>query len=454
MPSVELASTHENSRKGWNRYCNFLIASELKSVTQYCQQVIQFAPTAADQGTLKSYLGPAVQTAGTSQDLALALSKQSTSAAVVLNGTLNHHYDVQSLLQEVHAVIPRSAVVNVVVYNSSLSFVYRLANWLGVRKGPAPTTFLNTVTIEHIVRLSGFQITRLRPCVYFPFHLFGLGSVINAVMPWVPLINHLSLANIVTLKPVKPLNYRPSLSIVIPARNESGHIAKAMQRLPVIEADVEVIFVEGHSTDDTWAKITQAQVAYNGPYTIRAYQQTGKGKCDAVRLGFSKATGELLTILDADLTMPPEKLPLFYEAYVSGKADFINGSRLVYPMEGDAMRPLNWLGNRFFARVLSWVLGTSLTDSLCGTKLMSQRDYIRFCQWREDFGDFDPFGDFELIFPAAQMGLGIVDIPIRYGAREYGETNISRFRHGLVLLKMTWIGFWKIKLGKVRKLSK
>jgi glycosyltransferase involved in cell wall biosynthesis len=171
-----------------------------------------------------------------------------------------------------------------------------------------------------------------------------------------------------------------------------------------------------------------------------------------VRLGFSQAEGDLLTILDADLTMPPELLGRFYAAYCQGHADFINGSRLVYPMEGNAMRFLNRLGNVFFAKALSWVLDTQIGDSLCGTKLLARHDYERMISWRGDFGDFDPFGDFELIFPAAVLGLGIVDIPIRYRDRTYGSTSISRFRHGFMLLNMTLIGLYRIKLGMMKRI--
>jgi glycosyltransferase involved in cell wall biosynthesis len=209
-----------------------------------------------------------------------------------------------------------------------------------------------------------------------------------------------------------------------------------------------VLFVEGHSTDGTWDVIQQLCTTYSGPLRLRAIQQTGRGKADAVRVGFRLATGDVLAILDADLTMPPELLPRFYEAFVSGHADFVNGSRLLYPMEGAAMRPLNRLGNIFFAKALSYVLDTRIGDSLCGTKLLSRKNWYRMQEWRDDFGDFDPFGDFELIFPAAVLGLGIVDVPIRYRDRSYGTTNISRFRHGWMLLRMTLIAFFRIKLGR------
>ena len=175
---------------------------------------------------------------------------------------------------------------------------------------------------------------------------------------------------------------------------------------------------------------------YTGPLTIKKrIKQTGKGKGNAVREGFAEAEGELLTILDADLTMPPQLMPRFYEAYLEGHGEIINGSRLLYPMEGEAMRTLNWFGNVFFAKALSYVLGIRLSDSLCGTKLIDKTDYQRMVLWREEFGDFDPVGDFEILFPAAALGLKVIDIPIRYKDRTYGETNISRFSHGLMLFK-------------------
>jgi glycosyltransferase involved in cell wall biosynthesis len=240
---------------------------------------------------------------------------------------------------------------------------------------------------------------------------------------------------------------RPGLTCVIPARNERGNIEAALQRFPPLGCPLEIVFVEGHSTDGTWEEIQRVANAYSHQFRIRTLQQTGKGKADAVRLGFAHATEPLLTILDADLTMPPEMLPRFYNAYCEGHGEFINGSRLVYPMEGEAMRFFNRLGNVFFAKALGWVLDHHLTDSLCGTKLLMRSDYGRIQAWRRDFGDFDPFGDFELLFPAAVLGLGTVDVPVRYLARRYGSTNISRFRHGVRLLRMTLIGFLRIKLG-------
>ncbi len=206
-----------------------------------------------------------------------------------------------------------------------------------------------------------------------------------------------------------------------------------------------MIFVEGHSTDNTYEEIQRVISEYGGALPIRALRQTGKGKADAARLGIQEAGYDIVAILDADLTVPPEMLGRFYSAYCEGHSDFVNGNRLVYPMEGQAMRFMNHLGNVFFAKALSYVLSVRLGDTLCGTKLFSKADYLRFCEWRSDFGEFDPFGDFELLFPAAILGLGIIDVPIVYKKREYGSTNISRFAHGLMLVKMAAVGFLRIK---------
>jgi glycosyltransferase involved in cell wall biosynthesis len=244
-----------------------------------------------------------------------------------------------------------------------------------------------------------------------------------------------------------PSTQKPSLSIVIPARNEAGNIPDALRRLPDFEgAEVEVVFVEGNSTDDTWKVIQDSVASAGGSVRVRCIQQPGKGKNDAVRAGFDVCRNDLLVILDADLTMPPEMLPRFYRAYASGHADFINGSRLVYPMEGEAMRFLNRLGNVFFVKALNLCLENTISDSLCGTKLIARRDYERLKRWRFDFGDFDPFGDFELLYFASILPLGIVDVPIYYRARTYGETNIRRFRDGWILLKMTIMAWFRIRI--------
>ncbi|MET0213544.1 MAG: glycosyltransferase family 2 protein [Vicinamibacterales bacterium] len=384
----------------------------------------------------------------------MATAPETDAVDVILfNGNFNHSTDIQGLLETVRPQLGRRGRVIVALYNSYFAWLFRLADRFGLRQGPPIVTFITQADLEQLARLAGFELVRLRPVAYLPSHFFGIGSLMNMVMPAVPGLRWFSLVTVAVLRPRLTVDRdRPSLSIVIPARNERGNIEDALRRMPAFGAPTEVIFVEGHSSDGTWEEIQRVTSEWNGRagLQVRAFQQTGRGKADAVRLGFSKASGDVLTILDADLTMPPERLTRFYDAYCQGAADFVNGTRLVYPMEGEAMRFLNRLGNVFFAKLLSFVLDVRLGDSLCGTKLVSRRDYERFVRWRSDFGDFDPFGDFELLFPAAVLGTGIIDIPVYYRARTYGTTNIRRFHDGAILFRMSMTGLLRIKFGSLR----
>ena len=246
----------------------------------------------------------------------------------------------------------------------------------------------------------------------------------------------------------KSLPKQPSCSVVVAARNEEGHIEELLERFPwkALGPNPELIFVEGNSTDATFTKVQQTIQQYP-QHRIRLFQQTGKGKGDAVRKGFEEASGEILMILDADMTVPPEDLPRFYEALLSGKGEFINGVRLVYPMEEEAMRFFNLVGNKFFALAFSWLLGQPIRDTLCGTKVLWKRDYERIASNRAYFGDFDPFGDFDLLFGAARLQLKILELPIRYRSRRYGETNISRWSHGWLLLRMVLFASRRLKFA-------
>jgi hypothetical protein len=428
---------------------NRLIAGEISAMTRYFDRIIQWLPRSGDSGYLLSLIKvKASSTVHEGEAFPDLSGEAEMRTAILLNGTLNHSFDIEDHLTRLKPHLSRTSRVVIVAYNPYLSGLYRLANFLGIRKGPQPTTFVTETDLNNLARLSGFEVVRSRPLGYVPFQFLGLGTLLNWILPAVPGLRGLGLASVIALRPQIPSAQRPSLTIVIPARNEKGNIENALQRMPDLGCKTEIVFVEGHSSDGTWEEIQRVVAAYSSKFKLVAIQQTGKGKGDAVRLGFACASGELLTILDADLTMPPELLGRFYEAYCRGLADFVNGTRLVYPMEGAAMRGLNHLGNVFFAKALSTVLGNRLGDSLCGTKLLARHDYTRMVAWRKDFGDFDPFGDFELLFPASALALGIVDIPIRYRARVYGSTNIRRFRDGFLLLRMTLIGLFRLKMGK------
>jgi len=260
----------------------------------------------------------------------------------------------------------------------------------------------------------------------------------------IPVIRKLCLVRFIIARPVEITSQEYSVSVLVPARNEKGNIENAILRTPIFGKSIEYIFVEGNSNDNTWEEILRVKEKYKN-LNIVAIKQTGKGKGNAVREGFDIATGDVLMILDADLTMPPEDLPKFYNALAENKGEFINGCRLVYPMEKQAMRFLNLLGNLFFGAFLSFILGQKLKDTLCGTKVLLRKDYEIIKNNRAYFGDFDSFGDFDLIFGAAKLNLKIIEIIVRYKDRQYGSTQISRFKHGLILLRMSFFAAKKIK---------
>ena len=429
-------------------YLTRVIAGQVSRLTRYYDSLIQFQPLPGDDGSLLRHSDcRAKATATTLEEIPQQGGATSGHrSAILLNGNLNYDLDIEATLTQLKPRLDRLSRVIVVLYNPYFRGLFWLATKLGLRSGALPTTFVERVSLKALAALSGYEIVQIKPTGYVPFEGLGLGTLINRIMPTIPVLRWLGAAAVVVLRPIAP-SPPPSLTIVIPCRNERGNIEAALQRLPQLPAPLEVIFVEGHSSDGTWEEVQRVVAAYGDRMKLSAYRQTGKGKSDAVRLGFAKATHELITILDADLTMPPEMLPRFYHAYCAGLADFINGTRLVYPMEGEAMRFLNRLGNVFFAKALSFVLDAHLTDSLCGTKLLRRDDYERMIRWRGDFGDVDPFGDFELLFPATILGLGVIDVPVYYRARQYGSTNIHRFRHGFMLLRMTLIGLFRVKSG-------
>jgi glycosyltransferase involved in cell wall biosynthesis len=306
--------------------------------------------------------------------------------------------------------------------------------------------WLSTDDMMGFLHLTGFEPVKREWRQIFPKSFFGVGTLLNRFVGTLPLIRQLSLRNYLVARPLPDAHLgKPSTSILIPCRNEKGNVENAIRRLPKFCDDMEIIYVEGHSSDGTLEEIHRVIKAFP-EHDIKVFVQEGKGKGDAVRKGFANARGDILMILDADLTVPPEDLPKFYEAIASGKGEYINGTRLVYPMEDQAMRFLNFLANRAFSVLFTWLLNQRFTDTLCGTKVLTRKNYIRLLSNRNYFGDFDPFGDFDLIFGATKLNLKMVEVPIRYAAREYGETQISRFRHGWLLLRMVVFAYRKLKI--------
>jgi SAM-dependent methyltransferase len=367
---------------------------------------------------------------------------------IVLDFLVGYLADVQATFENLKGAAHDRSRLCVTSVNHAWTPLLRLGQVLGLVTRQPASNWLSSTDLRNLLELAGWEVVHQSTEQLLPFRVPLLGGFFNRCVVRLPLFWHFGSAVYMVARPARP-DLRPaySCSVIVPARNESGNIRAALDRIPVMGEFTEVIFVEGNSRDDTWEVIQREVAAYRGPLRVRAMKQPGRGKWDAVRVGFTAATGDVLVIQDADLTAPPEDLPKFFSAISTGAAEFANGSRLVYPMEKRAMRFLNLLGNKFFAHALSYVLGQPIKDSLCGTKMLLRRDYERIVARIEVLGDFDPFGDFNLLFGAALLKLRIRDIPVRYKDRTYGETNISRFRHGWLLLKMTAFGLVKLKFG-------
>ncbi len=371
-----------------------------------------------------------------------------TFDVIILSNLIGWLPDVQACFQEIKKYChPRTRII-VTYYNFLWEPLIKLGEFLGIKKKTPHQNWLTRGDIINLLKLEDIDVYRHNRNMLIPFNIPIVSYFFNRFLSKIPGFSAFALNQFIFARPdIRIFEQQPiySTSVIIPARNESGNIENAVIRLPDFGKHVEIIFIEGNSTDDTWEKIQEIKLKYADKRDIKIGKQTGKGKADAVRKGYEMATGDILMILDADLTVPPEDIPKFYTAIASGKGEFINGSRLVYPMDKHAMRFLNILGNRFFSMAFSWVLEQPIKDTLCGTKVLFRDDYIRLKSNREFFGDFDPFGDFDLLFGAYKLNLKIIDLPIRYRERTYGDTNISRFRHGLILLKMWFYAVGKIK---------
>jgi SAM-dependent methyltransferase len=429
---------------------------------------IDFSPAMLDRARRQHPAYRFVQ--GDAQDLDL----DETFDFVILSDLVNDLWDVQTVLERVRGVCHPGTRLVLNTFRHLWATPLALAARLGLAQPRLRQNWLSVEDLTNLLRLSGFEVVRAWPEVLWPVRTPLLDRLCNRFLVKLFPFKHLALTHFFIARPVpeygrahqpeasargqqlwdglqirptapaRSNGAEPTVSVIVPARNEAGNVEQVVLRTPELGGGTEILFVEGHSTDDTWAAIEQA-IAAHPERNCRLLRQAGKGKGDAVRLGFEQARGDIVMILDADLSVAPEDLTRFYEAVRAGRGEFINGVRLVYPMEGRAMRFFNLLGNKFFSLAFSWLLGASIKDTLCGTKALWKRDYDLIAANRHYFGDFDPFGDFDLLFGAARLNLKIVDMPIRYRERTYGATNIQRWKHGWMLLNMVLFAANRIK---------
>lgn len=365
---------------------------------------------------------------------------------IILSSTTHETEDIQELFSSLQKHCHHKSRIIIDSYSFLWEPILWLTTKLNLRRKTPIKNWLSQYDIQHFLHLAGFDTittgrTMLIPC-YIPF----ISWFLNTYIAQLPIINRLCLIEWIIARRIQQKNNEPKykVSVVIPCKNEKGNIEPAVLRCPQMGSDTEIIFVEGNSKDGTVDEIKRIAQKYPEK-DIKYFTQEGKGKGDAVRKGFAKASGDILMILDADLTVPPEELPKFYDALINGQGEFINGSRLIYGTESEAMRFLNMIANHSFALGFSWLLGQRIKDTLCGTKVLFKKDYKKIAANRSYFGDFDPFGDFDLLFGAAKLNLKIIDLPVHYKARTYGTSQIRRFHSGFILLKMSLFALRKFK---------
>jgi SAM-dependent methyltransferase len=366
---------------------------------------------------------------------------------IILSDVLNQAADVEALLRQLHKFSHPGTCLLINIHNTLWRPLLDFGRTLGLARKVPHGSWLSRRDVINLCTLADWEVFKSFGRILLPMPVPLVSRLLNRWLA--PLANWACLAVFLVARRANLHRLEPDVvSVVVPARNEAGNIAHVLERTPRLGKQTELIFIEGHSRDSTWDAIQALPDEFPNGCIVKL-RQSGKGKGNAVIEAFRRATGDIVMILDADLTVPPEDLPKFVEVLASGKADFANGVRLVYPMDENAMRFANLCANKGFGLIFSWLLGQHIKDTLCGTKAMWRDDYLRLDANRAYFGDFDPFGDFDLLFGADKLRLKIMDVPVRYKQRTYGETNIHRWRHGFLLLRMVLFAARRLKFVRL-----
>jgi glycosyltransferase involved in cell wall biosynthesis/SAM-dependent methyltransferase len=388
---------------------------------------------------------------------------------VVASDLIGELGDITAMLECFHRVSHGSTRLILTFHSPTLEAVLRMAQRAGLAMAPLRQNWVGLDTAKSMLALSDLRVISEEHALLVPVPIPLVATVANRLLSGRRAFKYFDLLNVLVAEavPERPEPKPLKCSVIIPCRNEIGNIDAAVERMPDLGPQTEIIFVDGASTDGTKERIEEVIDRYRGVKDIKLILQMPEadyagpkdhpdaptvmlklGKGDAVRKGFEAASGDVLMILDADLTVPPEDLPRFLSPLATGKGRFVNGTRLVYPMEERAMKFVNYVGNWFFSKLFTWLLEQPIRDTLCGTKVLLKSDYEKIKAGRKHFGEFDPFGDFDLLFGAARLRLPIVEVPVRYKRRLAGVSKVRVSQHGWLLVGMSMIAFRRLKLAK------
>ncbi|UYN89662.1 MAG: glycosyltransferase [Anaerolineales bacterium] len=443
-------------------YYHELLARRYRSLVPKGQRVLELG---CGNGRLLAALNPKVGVGIDFSKGAIALAKSrypshhwiqadahelplsGTFDVIILSDLVNDLWDVQLLLERLKKLVHHRTRIILNSYSRLWQLPLSIFETLGLKQKTLQQNWLTVEDLENLMGLTDYQTIKTTPEILFPLKVPLLSSFLNGFLAKLPFFNLFALTNFIVTRPMQGARAAvPSVSIIIPARNEAGNIAEIFKRVPQIGSALEFIFVEGHSKDTTY-KVIEDEIEKNPQVKSLLLKQSGIGKANAVWQGFAAASNDILFILDSDLSVPPEDLERFFQAIASNKGEFINGTRLVYPMEQKAMQAANLVGNKAFSMIFSWLLGQPVKDTLCGTKVLYRSDFELLKREYELFNKVDPFGDFDLLVGSSRINLKIVDLPVRYRERKYGQTNIQRWRHGWMLLRITLAAMFSLKFS-------
>ena len=373
---------------------------------------------------------------------------KSDPEALQLNETfdyilLNHIFDTVDILRALERIrkhcTPETQLI-VINYNHLWQPILALASKIGLRSRFVEPNWISENDIRGFLKLAGFRPVRKHRLVLFPKWLPAFSSVMNGFLARLPGLRRLCLMQVMVARPLgEPKREEDvTVSVVVPCRNEEGNVQQAVERIPAMGKHTEILFCDDKSTDSTVAEVRRMQTFYPEK-DIRLVVGPGICKAENVWTGFRAARGDVLMILDADLTVMPEELPMFLHALVGSRGDFINGSRLVYPVQKNAMRVANMIGNKFFGLLFSFLLDQRIKDTLCGTKVLWRKDWMRMEPNLGTWGLKDLWGDYELLFGASKLHLDIVEVPVHYQERIHGVTKMTKvFSNGFRMLRICW----------------
>jgi hypothetical protein len=366
----------------------------------------------------------------------------------VLISSIEDIVDIKAVLEAIKPNISCNTRIIITHYNYLWNPIVKAAEKLKLK---IPQKLHNWITfndLRNFLTISGYEDIINRSFILLPYNIPILSYILNRFVAKLPIFRLLTMMRLTVARLIPEQSSQDySVSVIIPCRNEAGNIEEAVKRIPALGSHVEIIFGDDKSTDGTPEKIKE-MIAQYPEKDIKLVNSPGICKAYNVWTCFDVAKGDILMILDADLTVLPEELPYFYEAIAKRRGEFINGSRLVYPMHNNAMPFFNTIGNKFFSLAFTYILDTPIKDTLCGTKVLWRNDYEKIKKLRGSWGIDDRWGDYELIFGAAKQHLKIIDLPVHYYERVYGETKMkNRIKNGLIMLKMCKTALMKIKFN-------